>query len=238
MENIRLLIFDLDGTLADTLDGITEGLNRTMAEAGYPLHNRDSVLSFVNYGTRRYIEEALPANRREDVAEVTRLMGVYNRHYADTYTLTRLYPGIMDLVTRLQGKYLLAINSNKQDEFVKVLAKQLFPEGLFFAAEGFRDDRPAKPHPGMAHAIMDMASAVLGETLTPENCIYIGDSDIDIYTAQNAGMHGISVSWGYRSHDFLTQITQNPVCATPAQVLEVLEEYEGYEEYENIIVAE
>ena len=211
MEDIKLLIFDLDGTLADTIEGITEGLNRVMAAEGYPAHTRESVLGFVNYGVRRYIEEAVPAEVRGDYDTVTRLMSEYNRHYAETYTMTRAFDGITELLYSLKDKYLLAMNSNKQDEFVKVLAKQLFPDGLFIAAEGFRDDRPAKPDPGMAYAIMEIASEKLGTPLTPEQCVYIGDSDIDFYTAQNAGMHCVSVSWGYRPHDFLCALGDQPV---------------------------
>ena len=216
------MIFDLDGTLADTIEGITEGINRTMGGAGFPTHTRESVLRFVNFGVRQYIQEALPEGQRGDVDLVTKLMAVYNQHYADTYTMTQAYEGITELLFRLKCDYLLAVNSNKQDQFVKVLTRQLFPEGLFIAAEGFRDDRPAKPDPSMAYAIMDIASAHLGETLTPDQCVYVGDSDIDFLTARNAGMHGVSVSWGYRPHDFLCDLGNQPVCATVEELYEVL----------------
>jgi len=222
MNPIKLLIFDLDGTLADTIEGITEGINRVMAAEGYPTHTRESVLEFVNFGVRQYIEEALPTRVRGDYDTVTRLMGEYNRHYAETYTMSRAFDGITELLYALKDKYLLAMNSNKQDEFVKVLCKQLFPEGLFFAAEGFRDDRPAKPDPGMACAIMDLAAEKLGEPLTPDQCVYIGDSDIDFYTARNAGMHCISVSWGYRAYDFLCALGDQPVVKTVEELKEML----------------
>lgn len=224
MQPIKLLIFDLDGTLADTIEGITEGINRVMAAEGYPTHTRESVLGFVNYGVRQYIVEALPPDVRGEYDTVTRLMGEYNRHYADTYTMTVPFEGITDLLYSLKDKCLLAMNSNKQDEFVKVLGKQLFPEGLFIAAEGFRDDRPAKPDPGMAHAIMEIASEKLGETLTPDQCVYIGDSDIDFYTARNAGMHCISVSWGYRPYEFLRALGDQPVARTQNELLSILKD--------------
>ena len=224
MKPIKLLIFDLDGTLADTIDGITEGLNRVMAAEGYPLHTRESVLGFVNYGVRQYIEEAVPTEVRGDYDTVTRLMGEYNKHYADTYTMTVAFEGITDLLDSLKDRCLLAMNSNKQDKFVKVLGKQLFPEGLFIAAEGFRDDRPAKPDPGMAYAIMEIASQKLGETLTPDQCVYIGDSDIDFYTAQNAGMRCVSVSWGYRPYKFLRALGDQPVARTQEELMEILKQ--------------
>ncbi len=222
MKPIKLVIFDLDGTLADTIEGITEGINRTMRDAGYPTHTRESVLGFVNYGTRQYVEEALPPHARGDTDLVTRLMGAYVQNYAHTYTMTQAYEGIEKLLYDLKDKYLLAVNSNKQDEFVKVLATQLFPDGLFVAAEGFRDDRPAKPAPDMAYAIMALASEKLGEPLTPEQCVYVGDSDIDFLTARNAGMHCVSVSWGYRPHEFLKNLGDQPVCATVEALYETL----------------
>ena len=219
---IQLIIFDLDGTLADTIEGITEGINRAMSEAGYPTHTKESVLGFVNYGTRRYIEEGLPPSVRSDTEEVTRVMNLYIQHYAETYTMTTLYEGMLDLMHRLKNDYLLAINSNKQDEFVKVLAKQLFHEDLFIAAEGFCDGRPAKPNPDMAYAIMKIASEKLGREITPEECVYVGDSDVDVLTARNAGMHDVSVSWGYRSHDFLRALGDQPVCDTIDELYDVL----------------
>ena len=221
MSHIKLVIFDLDGTAADTMDGIVEGLNRTMSECGYPLHTRESVLQFVNYHTRRYIEEALPEAARTD-AEIDRVLGIYTRHYEDTYTLTVPFGGIPALFDRLNRRCLVAMNSNKQDRFVKALAEQLFAPGTFIAAEGYRPDRPSKPDPAMAYAIMEIASERLGEKLTPDQCVYIGDSDVDYYTAKNAGMHCVSVSWGYRSHEFLRALGDQPVAASVEELWDEL----------------
>ena len=230
MSNIKLVIFDLDGTAADTMEGIVEALNRTMTEGGYPTHTRESVLKFVNYHTRRYIEEALPESARTD-AEIDRVLEIYGKHYKDTYTLTVPFEGMTDLFARLREKCLVAMNSNKQDAFVKALADQLFPaddglpcgKGFFLAAEGYRPDRPSKPDPAMANAIMQMASEALGEPVTPDQCVYIGDSDVDYYTAVNAGMIPVSVSWGYRSHEFLRALGDQPVAATVEELWGTLE---------------
>lgn len=221
MQNVKLVIFDLDGTAADTLDGITEALNRTMREGGYPTHNRESVLAFVNFNTRRYVEEALPPEARTD-REIDRLLEVYTRHYEDTYTLSTPYDGMGALMERLSECCLVAINSNKQDAFVKTLAARLFASVPLIAAEGYRPDRPFKPDPSMAHAIMAMASERLGESITPAECIYVGDSDVDYYTAKNAGMQAVSVSWGYRSHEFLKSLGDQPVAATVDELWDIL----------------
>ncbi len=219
--NIKLAIFDLDGTAGDTMEGIREALNRSMSEAGYPAHTRESILGFINYGTRQFIEYALPEEARTE-AEIDRVMALYNKHYRDTYTMTVAYPGVADLLSRLGDGCLVAMNSNKQDAFVKALAERLFPAGTFFAAEGFRVDRPGKPDPAMALAIMEEGSRLLGQALTPTDCVYIGDSDIDVYTARNAGMHMVSVSWGYRSHAFLTSLGDQPVARDCDELWEIL----------------
>ncbi len=226
MNKIKLVIFDLDGTAADTMEGIVEALNRTMTECGYPTHTRESVLKFVNYHTRRYIEEALPEEARTD-AEIDRVLALYGKHYADTYLLTTPYEGMPALLAELKERgYLLAMNSNKQDAFVKPLAEQLFPStdgtATFIAAEGYRPDRPSKPDPAMALTIMALASEKLGETITPDKCAYVGDSDVDYLTAVNAGMHPINVSWGYRSHEFLSALGDQPVAATMAELRSIL----------------
>lgn len=222
MNNVKLVIFDLDGTAADTMDGIVEALNRTMAECGYPLHTRESVLQFVNYHTRRYIAEALPPEARTD-AEIDRVLAIYGGHYRDTYTLSVPFEGIPALLDRLRSRCLLAINSNKQDSFVKALAEQIFPADLFIAAEGYLPDRPSKPDPSMALAIMELASEKLGVTLTPDMCVYVGDSDVDVQTARNAGMRPVSVSWGYRSHEFLSALGDQPVVRNADELWNTLE---------------
>ena len=223
MSNVKLVIFDLDGTAADTMEGIVAALNRTMEEGGYPTHTRESVLGFVNYNTRRYIEEALPLEARTD-EEIDRLLARYTHHYEDTYTLTTPFEGIPALLRRLSERCLVAINSNKQDAFVKALADKLFSDIPLIAAEGYRPDRPFKPDPTMAHAIMAMASEKLGVTLTPDQCVYVGDSDVDYHTAINAGMHPVSVSWGYRSHEFLKALGDQPVAATMEELWDMLVE--------------
>lgn len=221
MSHIKLVIFDLDGTAADTMEGIVEALNRTMREGGYPIHTRESVLRFVNYNTRRYIQEALPPEARTD-GEIDRLLERYSHHYEDTYTLTSPFEGIPDLLKRLSEHCLVAINSNKQDAFVKALADKLFSDIPLIAAEGYRPDRPFKPDPTMAFAIMDMASEKLGQPLTPDQCVYVGDSDVDYHTAINAGMIPVSVSWGYRSHEFLKSLGDQPVAATVEELWQIL----------------
>lgn len=221
---LKLLIFDLDGTTAHTLPGITEAVNRTCRECGYPLHTDESVLGFVNYGVKQFIEEMLPADVRGDESEIMRAMNAFLRYYGETYPLTEHFPGIAELLEKLTARTLVAMNSNKQDEYVKVLNDRMFRPGLFFAAEGFRLERPGKPDPAMALYIKSLAEEKRGEPILPEECVYIGDSDIDFYTARNAGMKLVSVCWGYRSYDFLRSLGDQPIARTPDELLAMLEE--------------
>ncbi len=222
MHKIKLLIFDLDGTTAHTMPGITEAVNRTCRELGYPLHREESVLGFVNYGVRQFTEEMIPASLRDDDAAVAEAMALFLKNYGDTYPLTEHFPGIPELLERLSARTLVAMNSNKQDEYVKVLNERMFRPGLFFCAEGFRLERPGKPDPAMALYIRQLAEEKLGGPIALDECVYIGDSDIDVYTARNAGMRLVSVCWGYRSYDFLRSLGDQPIARTPDELEAIL----------------
>lgn len=219
---LKALIFDLDGTLAHTLPAIAEGMNLALAELGYPPVDHEQVYGFINFGARDYARYALPEQFREDDARIDRLLEAYNRHYADVYMHTdTTYDGIPEMISQLKGKYPMAVNSNKQDEFVKALVAQLFPDGTFVAAEGFRLDRAPKPDP----AVPLQLAALMGAE--PCECAYIGDSDVDVRTARNAGMHAIDVCWGYRPAEVLYDVGAEIVAGTPDELLCILQEFDS-----------
>lgn len=219
---VRLIIFDLDGTTADTIGGITEAINRALIACGLPTHTEDGVRLFVNYGTSQFVREAVPASWRNDDSRIARVTDLYLENYGKTYTMTKVYPGLPEIMTRLRRSTLLAVNSNKQDEFVKQLADRLYAPDTFFAAEGFRTDRPGKPDPAAALSILHRAGELTGETIAPRDCVYVGDSDIDYLTACHAGMRPLSVSWGYRSYEFLRELGDQPIARTPAELEQML----------------
>lgn len=215
---LKALIFDLDGTLAHTLPAIAEGMNLALAELGYPAIDERQVYEFINLGARDYAKMALPVQYRVDDARIDALYAAYNRHYAQVYMHTNTtYDGIQEMIAQLGKTYPMAVNSNKQDEFVKALVAQLFAKGTFVAAEGFRTDRAAKPDP----AVPLQLAALMGAE--PHECAYIGDSDVDVKTARNAGMHAIDVCWGYRPAEVLYAIGAEQVAQTPEQLLEILQ---------------
>ena len=215
---LKALIFDLDGTLAHTLPAIAEGMNLALVELGYPEIDEHTVYEFINLGARDYAKMALPVQYREDDARIDALYAAYNHNYAKVYMHTdTTYEGIQEMISYLGKKYPMAVNSNKQDEFVKALVAQLFAPGTFVAAEGFRTDRAAKPDP----AVPLQLAALMGAA--PHECAYIGDSDVDVKTARNAGMHAIDVCWGYRPETVLYSIGAEAVAQTPQELIALIE---------------
>ena len=194
----KTLIFDLDGTLLDTLADLAAATNYTMEKNGFPQRTTDEVRMFVGNGIRKLIERALPAGTSETVQEqVFADFNVYYKaHCADT---TCTYPGVLELLQearRLGCK--TAIVSNKADYGVQELAKQYFP-GLLDAACGEQAGVAKKPAPDMLVAVMQKLGAEKAST------IYIGDSDTDLMTAANAGIPCIGACWGFRGREFLVE---------------------------------
>lgn len=217
-ENKKVLIFDLDGTIADTIPAITQGINLTMNEMGLPTHTEDEVRTYINFGPRHLITQALPQSIRErDPQIIDKALSVYNKMYSKTYINTKAcYDGIPEVIGRLAEKYTIAVLSNKQDEYVKALASQLLPRGTCAAAYGSLDGIPAKPEPKRALMLTDLLSA------SPSDCILIGDSHIDIKTAEAAGFDSISLSWGYVSRDKLLENGAKVIIDSPYELIDIL----------------
>lgn len=211
---IRAVVFDFDGTIADTIPAICEGVNRTMRLYGYPEHTEKAVRTFINYGARRLIAQAMPEAVRENAEAVDRVLGTYDREYGLVYDHTRVaYPGMAELIDRLHKNGLrIGVLSNKQDAFVKRLAQQVLVPGSYDAAHGVGAGQPAKPDPFLSHLVADELGVL------PQECIMVGDSDIDILTAKNAGMMHIGISWGYRDEAFLLVHGATVIAHTPDEI--------------------
>ena len=187
------LIFDLDGTLVDSLPGIAASLNRTLTAHGLPGHSDAAIRSFVGDGLRMLVQRA--AAKGADAALIDSLVALFKKDYELSWSEgTRAYPGIHDLLAGLQKDgFQMAVLSNKTHDFTLAMARGVFPNIHFVAILGQRDGFPHKPDPAGA---LQIATA-LGTA--PENCVMIGDSTMDLQTAANAGMQAIAVAWGY--HD-------------------------------------
>lgn len=211
------VIFDLDGTLLDTLADLHAATNAALARFGYPPHTRDAVRRFVGNGAGLLIARAVPAGTDTATAEavLAAFQAYYGTHCADQ---TQPYPGIPEALSRLSARYPLAIVSNKPDGAVKTLCASWFP-GI--PAFGETAACPRKPAPDMLRRAM----AQLGVA----RCIYVGDSEVDVLTAQNANVPCLSVLWGFRSREALQSAGAGNFCeapaALPASIAELEESY-------------
>jgi phosphoglycolate phosphatase len=187
------LIFDLDGTLVDSLSGIAGSLNRTLTAHGLPGHSETMVRSFVGDGLRMLIQRG--AHPISDPVHIDALVSFFKKDYELSWNSgTRAYDGIHNLLDELQkAGHPLAVLSNKTHNFTVAMVKSVFPHIHFTKVLGQQDGVRHKPHPAGAFLIAQTAG------VDPENCYLIGDSTIDLETAINADMKPICVTWGY--HD-------------------------------------
>ena len=203
------ILWDLDGTLLATLEDLADGVNYTMTQFGYPTRTLQEVRCFVGNGARRLIERAVPEG-----ADVDEVLNVFRTYYdAHCQIKTKPYDGIMEALAELGEKYPMAVVSNKPDSAVKSLCAQYFP-GLY--AMGESADCPRKPAPDMVFKAM--------EAIGVERCIYVGDSEVDVLTAKNAGVPCLSVLWGFRDREEIEAEGGNLFCEPTAQLKEKLEE--------------
>ena len=205
--NPKLVIFDLDGTLLDTLDDLGAAVNYAMSQRGFPQHTRAEYMKMVGHGARNLMMQAVPAERRDDEALIDAVLADFRTYYnshIDVYT--KPFPGIPQLLENLHQKGVkLAVASNKFQEGTEHLIKEFFPNIPFVAILGNRPGYPLKPDPEVVGEVLRKAG--LSELNSPLSLgrgaggevIMVGDSDTDMETAANGGILGIAVSWGYRN---------------------------------------
>ncbi|MBR5511337.1 MAG: HAD family hydrolase [Bacteroidaceae bacterium] len=209
----KLFIFDLDGTLLDTVADLGNSCNHVFTEAGFPTHPIDAYYKFVGNGIAKLIERALPAD--EATAEnIEKLLppfrAYYNLHMADD---TKPYRGVCELIAELQQKGVaIAVASNKYQAATENLVKKYFPEINFVAVFGQRDNVPVKPDPAIVRDIQQAAGIV-----DTAEIIYIGDSLVDLDTAKNSNVEFVAVTWGFCPRESLAE-------NNPAHIADTIEE--------------
>ncbi len=205
----KLIIFDMDGTILDTLEDLKNSLNYALAEHGYPIRTLDEVRRFVGNGIGKLIQRGCPQTATPD--EVKAVHATFLPHYAlHCNDHTRPYEGIPQVIATLRAAgYLTAVVSNKADFAVQELCKIWF-DGLFDAAVGEREGMQRKPAPDSVFAVCCQLN------ISVDEAIYIGDSEVDLQTAQNAGMDVIAVEWGFRDRAFLQSCGAANFAETPA----------------------
>lgn len=213
----KLAIFDLDGTVLDTLLDLAAAVNFALQKNGYPTRTVEEVCSFVGNGIKRLIDRAVPTGTAEAAiaAVFADFKAYYALHCADK---TAPYEGVIEMLTALRATGMkTAVLSNKADFATQALCKTYF-SGLFDLVAGEREDAGVrkKPAPDAAFAMMSALA------VTPAETVYIGDSEVDLLTAKNAGVDAVSVSWGFRPSEFLRQSGASVIADTPQQLTEIL----------------
>ena len=206
------ILFDLDGTLLNTLEDLLDATNVALAQFGCPERTLPELRTFVGNGARNQIRLSLPG--RDDDPDLEKVLTFYKEYYsAHCQNKTAPYPGVMEALAELGGEYPLAIVSNKPDAAVKTLCAQYFP-GVY--ALGEAADCPRKPAPDMVFKAM--------KEIGVERCIYVGDSEVDIRTAKNAGVPCVSVLWGFRDRDVLEAEGGQHFCETMEDMVSLIRE--------------
>jgi len=206
----KALLFDLDGTLLDTLDDLGEAVNAALGKRGFPLHDRPEYAAMVGHGVRNLVKTALPGE--PDDALVDACLADFMAYYSEHIDVrTRPYPGIPELLTELDAAGVkLAVASNKFQSGAEYLIREFFPGMDFVAILGNREGFPLKPDPAIVETVLRNAGVGRGEAAL------VGDSPTDMKTAANAGIPGIAVNWGYRD------MSAHPVVAETVSALRAL----------------
>lgn len=213
----QLVIFDLDGTLLNTIADLAEAVNRALVACGFAEHPTDAYRFFVGDGVSKLFERALPPEARtaENIARIrTHFMPYYDAHNAD---LSRPYEGIVELLAELQSRGVkMAVASNKYQAATQKLVRHYFGDTEFVAVFGQREGVAIKPDPQIIFDVLEVAG------VTPEDVIYVGDSNVDMQTGPRAGVDTVGVSWGFRPREELA--AHNPVAIIdhPLQLLDLL----------------
>ena len=205
----KLIIFDLDGTLLDTLDDLSAAVNYAMSQRGFPQHTREEYRMMVGHGARNLMTKVLPAEHRNDEGLIDAVLADF-RNYYNTHidVFTKPFSGIPELLAELHRKGIkLAVASNKFQEGTEHLIKEFFPNITFVAILGNRPGYPLKPDPEVVGEVLRKAGLQKEKApLSPGrgvggevDAVMVGDSDTDMETASNGGIRGIAVNWGYRN---------------------------------------
>jgi phosphoglycolate phosphatase len=215
MRHYDTVIFDLDGTLLDTLEDLTDSVNFTMALYGYPLRTVGEVRQFVGNGAGRLIELSIPGGTHS--ADYTKSLEAFRRHYtSNMQNKTKPYDGIVELLRELTGQGCrIAVVSNKIDTAVKGLCRIHFGENIQ-AAIGDSERVIKKPSPDMVfEALRELGSSA-------NRAIYVGDSEVDAETAQNAGLPLVGVTWGFRDRGVLESAGADYIINKPDELMSIV----------------
>jgi phosphoglycolate phosphatase len=211
------VIFDLDGTLLNTLEDIADAMNKVLIDRNFSVHNYDEYQLFIGNGIRNLVSMALPENvRTEKFVDVCfkKMFEVYGTH---CLVKTHMYKGIAELLDSLTSKNIkMAILSNKADTLTQHIVKELFAKWTFAAVLGERPNIPRKPDPAGAFEAIQMLGC------NPEKILYLGDSGVDMRTANAANVYAVGALWGFRSKEELLQNGAKAFVEQPVDLISLL----------------
>ncbi len=215
--SIKAVIFDLDGTLVDSIQGIAYSLNMMLTENGFPVHSIEECKRMVGNGFIELVRRAVPEGHRshgEISLYLSRLRALYDQHWG--YGM-HVYHGIEELLEYLQAHQIsFAIDTNKDEGVAKKIAAHFFPRFTFLRVLGTTPQMPKKPDPARALSILADLN------LSPHQCLYLGDSEVDIMTAKNAGFLPVGASWGFRGVEGLTRAGAENIIHDPMDLINYL----------------
>lgn len=213
----KAVVFDLDGTLLDSLDDLADSMNAVLEKNEYPVHDAEAYKYFVGDGMRTLVKRAFPEDKRDDLNVDIGLADIRDEYSRRWNNKTRPYKGIIEMLDKLSDKNLkLSVLSNKADDFTKLIVEKLLPCHKFNLVYGERPGIPKKPDPKGA---LEIAHAL---DVMPSECLYLGDTGVDMKTAVSAGMYPVGVLWGFRKAEELIDSGARILIADPAAILDIL----------------
>ena len=213
---MKACIFDLDGTLTNTLDSMTYSVNATLREMGLSEITKEQCKSFVGNGARVLIEKSLRISGDPDAERLDEGMAIYGRIFDEncTYHVTP-YEGIVQMLKSMKDKGIkLAVLSNKPHQQTVKVVREVFGEEMFDFAQGQKEEIARKPDPAGVNYLMEQMG------VSQEECLYVGDSEVYIRTGKNAGLRTISVAWGFRSKEVLETAGADTIIGSPEELLQ------------------
>lgn len=214
---IKAIIFDLDGTLLDTLEDLANACNYALKVCGFKTHDTYEYIRFVGNGRYKLIERIVPKEYKNSEDIINNVLKLFDKYYGEhMIDMTKPYDGIYEMLEELNKKDIkLAVVSNKPHEFAEDVVKKYF-EDTFEITYGQRANHPTKPDPKTVFEVIESLKVDKSE------CIYVGDSDVDVHTAKNAEVKSVGVAWGFRGAEELREAGADYIIENPSELIKLV----------------